>query len=204
MLVVGLTGGIGCGKSTVRQFLERYPDTAAFDCDAIAKQILISDEFRPTIEDLFGAEVFSNQKLDLKRVAQIIFEDGVLKRCLERILHPLVRKEMMAAEARAERCGIKIFIIESAILFETDLDDLCDITVCTICPDEERYRRLVMIRLMTIGEIEARIAQQMPEAARRDRSNILIETDHRPLQLQQMVEGLHEYLLRVETLLTSC
>lgn len=198
MLIVGLTGGIGCGKSTVSELLERFADTRTFDCDAVSKQILFSPDFVPAAERILGRSAFSDGQPDTKRIAQLIFGDAKLKTRFEHLLHPLVRQAMLVAEEQAEQDDVKLFVVELAIMFESRLSDLCDVTVCATCNEEEQLRRLTEIRQMTIEEIQVRRAQQMPDNERQLQANILIGTDCPLSTLSQKVEHLHTYLLNLE------
>ncbi|MBU1915986.1 dephospho-CoA kinase [Patescibacteria group bacterium] len=198
MLIVGLTGGIGCGKSTVRELLGRVIDTRTFDCDEISKRILFSPDFVPVAERILGRSAFIDGQPDTKRIAQIIFGDAERKTRFERLLHPLVRQAMKVAKEQAEQDGIKLFVVESAIMFESRLSDLCDVTVCATCGAEEQLRRLTAIRQMTIEEIQARQAQQMPDSERQLQANILIGTDCSLEALRRRVGHLHTYLIDLE------
>jgi len=196
MLTIGLTGGIGCGKSTVRELLDRHDDTRTFDCDAVGKGILFSDNFRPTAERILGPDAFPNGELDVKMAASIIFFDAERRKRLEKELHPLVRLEIETAEALALADGMTLFVIEAAILFETGLDQFCDATVCAICNDAEQLRRLTENRRMTEDAARARISVQITQNERMALADLCVGSDCQMDELQARSRHLHDYLVR--------
>ncbi|MFH1046928.1 MAG: dephospho-CoA kinase [Patescibacteria group bacterium] len=197
MLVVGLTGGIACGKSRVRKHLGEHADTRTFDCDAEAKKILFSADFQPCAEQSLGADAFCAGQLDKDRVSAIIFYDSERRERLAKLLYPLVRSVMNSERQKAEADGIKLFIIESAIIFETGLDRLCDMTVCITCGPTEQLRRLIHSRGMTEDSARARIATQLPERERVNRSDLSMSAECPFGELEVRTNNLHDYLRRV-------
>jgi len=196
MLVIGLTGGIGCGKSTVCNLLRNYDDTRVFDSDEEAKNILLSKDFRPKAIQILGTEALRDGWIDTEKTAAIIFNDEQRRKQLELALHPLVFLEMKSQMILAEAADIDIFVIESAILFETRLNEYCDGTVAVTCNYPEQIRRLTELRGMTVDDAKLRISVQMPEQARNNLADLLIGTDCQLDEVRARVKYMHNYLIK--------
>lgn len=196
MINLGLTGGIACGKSTVRELLEQFSDVQSFDCDAAAKRIVFSDNFRVVAERILGTDAFTaNGRLDAEKVADIIFYDSERRARLEKAVHPLVWLDLQNAETVARQAGCRIFVIESALLFETGLEKMCDGTVCIACSPEEQLRRLTEIRGLTVDAAQARISAQLPQSEKILRADLLIMTDCQMDELRARIRLLHKFCL---------
>ncbi|WP_269527196.1 dephospho-CoA kinase [Coraliomargarita parva] len=156
---VGLTGGIGCGKSTVVQLFERE-GFRTIESDAVVRELLNSDPVvLAALEFRWGSDVLlKDGGADRKAVAERVFRDTAELKWLEELLHPLVRESWLGAveaEPGAE------WLVEIPLLFEKRLETLFDLTVCVASPDS-----LVETRMRARGyssdEIERRRRQQMP------------------------------------------
>lgn len=192
MKKIGLTGGIGCGKSTVAALLNRYHDVLTFDCDRAAKQIMAERRFRSTLLKIIGPEAIDTEgNLNTKAIAKVIFGSDITRRQLEQAVHPRVRSLMWMTGRKAEHDGIRLFVIESAILFETGLNRLCDYAVCVVCGQEEQRRRLRENRGWTDEQIEARLASQWPLADKMARADYIIGNDKSEEELARTVDRLY-------------
>lgn len=156
---VGLTGGIGCGKSTVVGFF-REAGWRTMEADAIVRDLLEGDiELQAELRARWGDSVFKDGgRVDRRAVAARVFEDTAELRWLESKLHPMVRQRWssMLAESVGEPC-----LVEIPLLFEKRLETEFDLTVCVACP-----RNLVEERMVARGysgeEVARRVDQQMP------------------------------------------
>lgn len=197
MIIVGLTGGFGCGKSTIAGLLKRLPRVDVVDCDAVAKAIMASDGFRPELAAVFGpAAIAADGHLDTAAIAASIFADDAKRRRLEAALHPLVREAVERQRQTAAAAGIRLFVIESAILFETAYDAECGIVVCVACDPAEQRRRLRENRGYDDAQIDARLAAQMPLTEKIRRAGIVFTTDCAPADLPALVNDLYLKLLQ--------
>jgi dephospho-CoA kinase len=152
MKVIGLTGNIGCGKSTVAGML-REMGVAIIDADAVARQVRNNDDLvRRGIEDRFGT-------LDPTELAQIVFTDVAALADLEEILHPPVRDEVRARLAELIAAGAEVACIEAIKLLESPLRDRCDETWVVRCDQADALARLAA-RGMTEADARARLANQ--------------------------------------------
>jgi dephospho-CoA kinase len=154
--VIGLTGNIGCGKSTVADML-RGLGVAVIDLDAVARQIRNNDgEARRRIEGRFGT-------IEAGALARVVFSDPEALRDLEAILHPLVRNETRTRLAELEAAGVEAACIEAIKLFESPLHDACDETWVVRCDEADAVARLAASRAMTEDEARRRLANQSPQ-----------------------------------------
>ena len=141
-MIVGLTGGIGSGKSYIAQALAQR-GYAVYDCDREAKRIIAENkEVQAAIIDLLGEEAFiyhqSSIIYNTEYVAKRVFEDPQLLESLNKIVHPAVKEDILSRTH-----SLTPSFIESAILFESGLDQLCDKIVVVTAPEETRIARTI-------------------------------------------------------------
>lgn len=141
-MIVGLTGGIGSGKSYIAQALAQR-GFAVYDCDREAKRIIAENkEVQAAIIDLLGEEAFiyhqSSIIYNTEYVAKRVFEDPQLLESLNKIVHPAVKEDILSRTH-----SLTPSFIESAILFESGLDQLCDKIVVVTAPEETRIARTI-------------------------------------------------------------
>lgn len=156
--IVGLTGGIGSGKSTIANELARR-GYVVYDCDREAKRIIALDrDVQTQIIHLLGEESFVNGKYNTKYVAARVFSDHELMGKLNAIVHPAVKRDIIANGQRLT--ANSFFFIESAILYEAGLDRLCDRVVYVDAPEAVRVARTVVRDHSTREQVLARIHAQ--------------------------------------------
>ncbi|MDP9467623.1 MAG: dephospho-CoA kinase [Chloroflexota bacterium] len=152
MKVIGLTGNIGCGKTTVAGML-RDLGVATIDADAVTRQVRNNDwEVRNRIEARFGT-------LDPAELADLVFHDPAALADLEAILHPPVRDEVRARLAELVAAGAEVACIEAIKLLESPLRDRCDETWVVRCDEADALARLAA-RGMDAADALARLANQ--------------------------------------------
>ncbi len=172
--IVGLTGGIGSGKSYVADGLRAH-GYAVYDCDKEAKRIIEKNlAVRSQIECLFGSEVYVNDTYDSKQVAAQVFQQPELLHRLNAIVHPAVRFDIVHWAKKQEAA---VVFVESAILFESGFDALCQAIICITAPEEIRIQRAMQRDKATREQIARRIANQMPDEARIQQSDLVITND---------------------------
>jgi dephospho-CoA kinase len=168
MKVIGLTGNMGCGKSTVATMLHAL-GVAVVDLDAVARQIRNNDaEARRRIEARFGT-------IEAGELARVVFSDPDALRELEAILHPLVRNETRARLAELEAAGVEAACIEAIKLLESPLHDACDETWVVRCDEADAVARLAATRRMSPEEARRRLANQSPQEAKVAAADVVID-----------------------------
>ena len=137
--VIGLTGGIGSGKSFLAQALAQR-GFAIYDCDREAKRIIAENkDVQAAIKDLLGEEAFIEGTYNTAYVAKRVFEDPELLDALNKIVHPAVKADILSPFTS----HLSPLFVESAILFESGLDQLCDKIVVVTAPEEVRIARTI-------------------------------------------------------------
>ena len=177
MIVLGLTGGIGMGKSTTASFL-RDEGAAIWDADAAVHRLYArGGEAVEAVAEAFGADVVVDGAIDRPRLAAVLGNDAALFERLNSIVHPLVLKDRMAALEAARAGGIKLFVVDIPLLFETGADAYVDATIVASSPAEVQRERVLARPGMTQERFEAIVARQMPDAEKRQRADFIVETD---------------------------
>lgn len=160
MMKVGVTGGIGSGKSTVcRLFAQR--GIAVYDSDAAAKRLMGEDAaLRRGLTARFGAETFRGGELDRGYLAAIVFSDPQALADLNALVHPAVMRDFNAWAARQQGSYV---ILESAILFEAGLEGSVDKTLAVLAPRELRIERTCRRDGCDAAQVARRIAAQLDD-----------------------------------------
>ena len=180
-MLVGITGGIGSGKSAISRALRAlgYP---VYDTDSEAKRIIVENKaVRSQIEYLFGSDVFDGDRYRTDVVAQQVFADGDLLDKLNKVVHPAVCFDVKHwALKQNGTC-----FVESAILWESGLAELCDTVVEVTAPMEVRIERTMARDNASREQVQQRIASQTRETDIRAHANIILNNngDFTPTQL---------------------
>lgn len=197
MLVVGLTGGIGAGKSTVAELFARL-GALVIDADQLARLAIErgTDGFADVMLR-FGDEVIVNGDIDRKRLAEIVFSDEQARKDLEAIIHP--RVQALFAEAVADLDHDDILIYEIPLLVETKAADKFDYVI-TVESDIELRKARLLKKGLYISQIEKRMASQATEEARIAVADSVIRNDGDEDFLLRQVENLWESVLVPQSL----
>ena len=193
MLVVGLTGGIGAGKSTVAQFFAEL-GALVIDADQLARMAIErgSDGFADVMLR-FGDEVIVNGDIDRKKLAEIVFSDPEARKDLEAIIHP--RVQALFAEAVADLDIDDILIYEIPLLVETGAEAKFDYII-TVESDIELRKARLLKKGLYISQIEKRMASQATPEAREAIADKVIRNDGDEDSLLRQVENLWEGVLQ--------
>jgi len=188
MYVIGLTGGIGSGKSTVAQMLERR-GAKLLSADSVGHEVY--EPGRPAwqeIVDAFGRDVVgADGRIDRKKLGPIVFSNPEQLRRLNAVTHPRM-KELMREKLDGERAGgARIAVLEAALLFDAGWDDLTDEVWVTVAPPEVAAARTAERSGITLEEALSRIRAQMSNEARIARSQVVIDTDCALAQTEKQV-----------------
>ena len=174
MTRIGITGGIGSGKSYVCQLLQQR-GIPVYSCDDEAKRLMQeSPVIREQLCQLIGSDTYIGQQLNKPAIAQFLFADNTHAAQVNRIVHPVVREDFANW---TQRQNTSIVAQESAILFEAGFQDTVDVTVLVYAPHSLRLQRAMKRDHATSEQIEARMAQQMDEEEKRRRADHIILND---------------------------
>jgi dephospho-CoA kinase len=177
MHVIGLTGGIGTGKSTVAAFLEKQGATI-LNADRIGHEVYVPG--RPAFHELveaFGREIVGEDgNIDRKKLGGIVFSDPKQMTRLNSVVHPRMKGIMREKLQDLARSGTEIAVIEAAILFEARWDDLADEVWVTSAPPEIAAQRVAERSALSLEQVKKRIKSQMSDEKRVSRANAVIDT----------------------------
>jgi len=179
MIKIGITGGIGCGKSELCRLLEQR-GIPIIHADLVAREMMESHpEIRTQLKQAFGNDVYMpDGKLDRKRLAALIFNDELAKHRVNSIVHPHVIEYQKNELEKLERSGQYRFAgVEAALIFEARAEKQFDVIVVVAASEQTVIRRLMKRDGLSKQEIMKRIAAQMPLEEKIKRADIVIYND---------------------------
>ncbi|HLZ37350.1 MAG TPA: dephospho-CoA kinase [Mycobacteriales bacterium] len=194
MLTVGLTGGIGSGKSEVARLLASY-GAVVIDADALAREVVApgTPGLARVVEE-FGADVLTaGGALDRERMGRLVFADPDARQRLEAIVHPLVAERAAALMAAAPADAVVVYDVP--LLVENDLVSRYDVVVVVDAPDDVRVERLVRLRGMSEADARARLASQASREARLAVADVVVDNSSSLPALQRRVREVWDALL---------
>ncbi len=196
MLKIGLTGGIGSGKSAVADFFSEL-SVPVIDADVIAREVVKAGlPAYDAIVDAFGADVLRvDGELDRGKLRGIVFADASLRMVLENIIHPLVRLTMQEAISDASKSASNYCLVVIPLMIETGQTDLIDQLIVVDAPVALRVKRTVLRDEATPESVEAIIQAQVDGAQRRAAADFIIENTGSLVSLKVQVIQLHEELM---------
>jgi dephospho-CoA kinase len=175
MLLLGLTGSIGMGKSTTAA-LFREAGVPVYDADATV-HLIYEGEAVPAVEAAFPGTT-ENGKVDRQKLSAAVLHDPAAIKRLEAIVHPMLRAHQQAFLDEAERSGAKVAVLDVPLLFETAGHDRVDAVVVVTTSAETQRQRILERPMMTVEKLEAILARQMPDAEKRRRADFVVDTSH--------------------------
>lgn len=177
MLVLGLTGGIACGKSTISLTL-RELGAVIVDGDVLSRELTApGGKALPAIRAAFGDGVFHpDGTLDRRALGAVVFADGKALDALDSIMQPLLREMIVARIAMARQSDAAVCVLDMPLLYEKELDSLCDRVWCAYIPRETQLERLMARDGFTREEAEARLRSQLPAEEKAARADVVIDT----------------------------
>ncbi|MCI2147528.1 MAG: dephospho-CoA kinase [Clostridiales bacterium] len=192
MKVIGITGGIGAGKSTVSGYLASlgYP---VFDADEVSRGLTAAGS--PVVDELaetFGEEILVRKGvLSREKLAEIVFSDPDKNRKLMQIVTMKVREagQKWISDYRKKE-KYDIIILDIPLLFETGSEDLCDAVWFITADDEVRRRRVMERDGVTAEQVERRMRSQMPEKEKAERSDEIVDNSRGVEELHRTVDAL--------------
>ena len=175
-MIIGITGGIGSGKSVISKELRRM-GYEVYDTDSEAKRLIVENvQIRRNIEDLLGKEVYKDNVYQTQIVASKVFANKSLLVQLNAIVHPAVREDILSRTQDFINNTTSLYFIECAILYTAHLDDICDKVVAITAPEAIRLERTIARDSSDKDEVRARMRMQDVEHDIQ-RADIIINND---------------------------
>jgi len=183
MIRIGITGGMGAGKSVISEMM-RCLGIPVYDADIASKKILNSNtKVKTQLIELLGEEIFSNGQLNRPLMAQLIFNNNELLLKTNAIIHPAVFEDFIAwSEAQNK----EVVACETAILFESGMVSYFDSILMVSAPLEIRVERCIKRNNFTREQVLERIAKQMDESKKTELSDFVIDNDNRKALYPQL------------------
>ncbi len=196
MLLVGLTGNIAAGKSTVAAAFAAQGATV-IDSDIAAREaVAVNSPGLAAIVARFGPDMLlADGTLDRARMGALVFSDAEARQALEAIVHPAVEAARQEAVNRARRDGCAITVCDIPLLFEARLAWQFPRIVLVDAPAEARVARLMQYRAMSEAAAAARVASQLPAALKRPRADLVIENHGDLATLHMQIDAAWRQLL---------
>lgn len=190
MKAIGLTGGIGSGKSTVARIL-RQMGYSVYIADKEASRLMNTHpEIRKELQQRFGPTTYTAQgAIDKPKMAQLVFNNAQALADLNRIVHPRVMEDFR--QWSLQQNSLLVFF-ESAILFEAGLDRFFHSVICVSAPESLRISRVVERDRTTSDKVEERIRNQSDEALKCRKADFVIYNDRNHMILEQLLETLQK------------
>lgn len=191
MKVIGLTGGIASGKSTVTQLL-REQQITVLDADAIAWQLAQPDEaLWQAYTERYGDRVLlPDRQLNRQAVADIVFAQPEEKQWMDGMAHPIIRDEIKKQLSAAAQAGDRLIVLDVPLLYEAGWDDMVEQVWLVYVNREVQLQRLMARNGYNLHEAQLRINAQMPMEEKRKRAQIVIDNNGNRQELETMVMGL--------------
>jgi dephospho-CoA kinase len=190
---IGLTGGIGAGKSTIARLL-REKRIPVLDADAVAREVSNSLEVQQAVRETFGDKFVLEHGLNRAKLAELVFAKPEARAQLNAIIHPRVRKEMNRLQLELEKTGVTAVVQDIPLLFESKLEALFDAVILVDAPLETRLARVMARDGITREAFLARDAAQMPASEKRLRATVTLENNSDELEVGVQLENVLKML----------
>ena len=192
-ILIGITGNIGSGKSRLLSELKKL-DIFVIEADAIAKEILYTEENKEILQSLLGKSILKNNEYDFNEIRRIIFSDKKAKKGLEQIAAGKVWQRIQLLLSQSKKY---IVFIENAVLFEQGWQDYFNLIVCIHCSQEESIRRVTASRNISEEEVNSIIHAKFPIEDKIKLSDISIDTtnfkkEEKSKSLEYLIEAVQE------------
>ncbi|UNL42516.1 dephospho-CoA kinase [Ligilactobacillus agilis] len=186
--ILGLTGGIASGKSTVSAYLAQN-GALIIDADLIARQVVAKKSSGlKQIVAKFGKEILTaSGELDRKKLGKLVFSNKDLLKKLTDITGPLIRAEILREIEAAKKAQVKLVVLDIPLLFETGYQTLCDKVMVVTIPSKLQLERVMKRDNLSAAEARKRIANQLPTSKRNELADVLIDNSKSVAETYQQV-----------------
>ncbi len=190
MKIIGITGGVGAGKTQVLEYLnDRYGATICIADDVAKKLEKKGTTCFDMVVEHFGPEILTEKgDLDRGKLSSIVFSDPDELRILNRIVHPAVKEEILKEIVKEQRRNTNLFIIEAAVLIEDHYDEICDELWYIYSEDSARKNRLQFNRGYTPGKIESIFASQLSKETYMENCDRVIDNSGAFVETMQQLD----------------
>ncbi len=192
MKIVGLTGGIGSGKSTVARMFEQLGIPVYFSDDEAKRLMVTSEDLIQAIKNRFGEEAYDKKSLNTAYLARLVFNDPERLRALNELVHPMVEKHFRDWVSKQDAAYV---IQENPLLFEKNRQDEYDAIVVVAAPTPMRIERVRSRDGVSRAEVEARLKNQLDQDYKTEHADYVIENDGDLASCRQAVEAINKSIL---------
>lgn len=198
MRIIGVTGGVGSGKSAVLNYIEEHFDSRIVKADEVGHMLMMPGQecYEPVIR-LFGEWVVNEDgSLNRSMIGDIVFDSPAMLKKLDDIIHPAVKRYILREIQKSQKEDTKFFFIEAAILLEEKYDEICDEVWYIYCEKEVRMERLRHDRGYSEEQIRQRMANQLSDEEFEARCDFRLYNDedvaHTYLQIERRMRTYYE------------
>lgn len=186
--ILGLTGGIASGKSTVSAYLAQN-GALIIDADLIARQVVAkkSSGLKQIVAKFGGEILTASGELDRKKLGKLVFSNKELLKNLTDITGPLIRAEILREIEAAKKAQVKLVVLDIPLLFETGYQTLCDKVMVVTIPSKLQLERVIKRDNLSAAEARKRIANQLPASKRNELADVLIDNSKSVAETYQQV-----------------
>ena len=194
MKKIGLTGGIGSGKSTIAQLFASF-GTPVYNCDKRAKELMATDaEILRSLSIIIGDDAVVDGQLNRAKIASVIFADEYKLQQINAIVHPAVGRDFLRWCEHRSAEGHKYVICEAALMVGTNMEPLMDNIIAVSLPLEVRIERTMQRDNASRGQVEARIAHQISDETLTSHADFIIHPDDKHLIINEILT-IHKKLI---------
>ncbi len=188
--VIGLTGGVGMGKTTVSDYLHQRYDLPILDADLYARQAVAPDSvLLQQIAERYGRQILKpDGSLDRSRLGNLIFNNRAERQWLEQQIHPFVRQQMQQGLSQLAESGQDTAVLVVPLLFEARMTDLATEIWVVYTADQQQVERLQQRDQLQLDQVQARINSQMPIQRKLAQADVVLENTSSPEALFEQVD----------------
>ena len=186
--ILGLTGGIASGKSTVSAYLAQN-GALIIDADLIARQVVAkkSSGLKQIVAKFGGEILTASGELDRKKLGKLVFSNKELLKALTDITGSLIRAEILREIEAAKKAQVKLVVLDIPLLFEAGYQTLCDKVMVVTIPSKLQLERVMKRDNLSAAEARKRIANQLPASKRNELADVLIDNSKSVAETYQQV-----------------
>lgn len=191
MKIIGITGGVGAGKSTVLQYLRDFFQAYVIQADAVGHLVMEPGQIcYDRIVELFGEKVIKNDKtIDRSMVSDVVFSNEEMLGKLNAIVHPAVKAYILEKMREEREGGCRLFVVEAALLLEESYQNFCDEVWYIHADQEVRISRLMASRGYSREKAENIIENQASEEFFRNHTDFTVENNGSPQETYSQIKG---------------